>query len=58
MMRMMRKKTKKIIAAALIAVIMLAIAAALVLALAPTKVYAEVKRGWSATSAEDRSAAD
>ena len=55
---MMRKKTKKKIAAALIAVIMLAVAAALVLALAPTKAYAEVKRGWSATSAEDLSAAD
>lgn len=54
---MMRKKTKKKIAAALIAVIMLAVAAALVLALAPTKVYAEVER-WSATSAEDLSAAD
>ena len=57
MMRIMRKKTKKIIAAALIAVIMLAVAAALVLALAPTKAYAEV-RGWSATSAEGQSAAD
>lgn len=55
---MMRKKTKKKIATALIAVILLAVAAALALALAPTKAYAEVKRGWSATSAEGQSAAD
>lgn len=55
---MMRKKTKKKIAAALIAVIMLAVAAALVLALAPTKVYAAEVERWSVTSAEDLSAAD